>query len=212
MKRKAVVGIIVFLVVAVLLIIPSIASAFSSMAKQAGDAYKNVMENGDNSVVAAYKDNEITAAAVEYSRELLQFQQIQGKNDLSDREIIDNFALNMMMLEDAERRGITAEESEIEQMIASANETYNLPEGKEFFDEYCESAGITFEEYLEGLRELAPSLIIRQKLRDAIGREYCDQNGIEFTKINPPSEIGEAVDEYLDNLFEENKQYIKYYT
>lgn len=47
-------------------------------------------------------------------------------------------------------------------------------------DMFLIGAGITFDEYLQLLREDAPAVIAKQKLLDAVGMEYCDANGIEL--------------------------------
>ena len=47
-----------------------------------------------------------------------------------------------------------------------------------------------------------PHYILRQKLRDALGQEYCAQHGLEFTKVNPPQEMLDYLSRYLEGLLD----------
>ena len=81
---------------------------------------------------------------------------------------------------------------------------------------------ITFETALPSEAEFAgrirsygaeqlPRRMLRQRLRDTLGQEYCAQHGLEFTKVNPPEQMTKYVDQYLDNLLEAHRSEIKYY-
>lgn len=51
--------------------------------------------------------------------------------DVSDREIIDRIITNLIMLEEAEKRGLTATEEEVETFLAeNVYAAYEMPEGK----------------------------------------------------------------------------------
>lgn len=179
-----------------------------------GEFYRKAIEGQeiDKEVVAIYKENEILRSAVEYMRQMnvMRDKQEAARYE-TDRDIINRIIENMIIVEEAERRGLAATDAEIEEMIKAAKLTYEIPEGKKLLDSYCEGAGITIDEYYDILREQAPRTIARQKLRDEIGREYCKENGIEFTKINPPAEMVEAIDKYIAELFAANEKYIKYF-
>lgn len=166
----------------------------------------------DSEIAAVYKEQKIYISAIEYNRNMnFMRDETESKKNESDRNIVDSIIENMILMEEAERRGLAATDEEIEEMVKAAKITYDIPEGKKMLDQYCEGAGITIDEYFDILREQAPRTIARQKLKDEIGREYCREKGIEFTKNNPPVEMMEAIDQYIIKLFEENKQYIKYY-
>lgn len=79
-------------------------------------------------------------------------------------------------------------------------------------DQYCEGANITIEEYFDLLEEQAPRVIARQKLLDAVGKKYCEENDLTFTKVNPPAEMVEARDVYVDELLTKAAGEITYYT
>lgn len=70
----------------------------------------------------------------------------------------------------------------------------------------------TLEEYFELLEKQAPRAIARQKLLDAFGQEYCEENGLTFTKVNPPAEMVEAREAYVDELMTKAAGEITYYT
>lgn len=56
-----------------------------------------------------------------------------------------------------------------------------------------------------------PRIILRQKLRDTLGQEYCEQHGLEFTKVNPPQEMLDYVDNHLNGLLDTYRADITYY-
>lgn len=58
----------------------------------------------------------------------------------------------------------------------------------------------------------ATRAIARQKLLDAFGQEYCEENGLTFTKVNPPAEMVEAREAYVDELMTKAAGEITYYT
>ena len=71
--------------------------------------------------------------------------------------------------------------------------------------------GITTEQYFDMVAEQLPRRMLRQRLRDTLGQEYCAQHGLEVTKVNPPEQMTKYVDQYLDNLLEAHRSEIKYY-
>lgn len=54
-------------------------------------------------------------------------------------------------------------------------------------------------------------MILRQKLRDALGAEYCKEHGLSFTKVNPPEQMREYVQSYLDGLLDKYSAKITYF-
>jgi len=86
-----------------------------------------------------------------------------------------------------------------------------MPEGKAIIDEYCQSQGITFDQYIERLRQQAPATIVKAKLEEAVAREYCERNNIPFDALNPTNDVRQAIADYETGLWDENKKEIKYY-
>lgn len=58
---------------------------------------------------------------------------------------------------------------------------------------------------------MAPSILARRKLETALGEEYCREHGLEYTTVNPPKELTEAVDQAVDKLIQAQADEIHYY-
>lgn len=115
-----------------------------------------------------------------------------------------------MLVEEAENLGLAATDAKIEEMVDAVKAAYDIPEGKEIVDAYCAGAGISVETYFAIVRERAPRIIARQKLKDYVGQQYCMEHGIEFTKVNPPEEILTAEQDYMEELFASHSANITY--
>ena len=131
---------------------------------------------------------------------------------LSDREVVDDLLKNALLLEEAEARGLTPTQEEIEQYLQETVYTaYGLLEGKEQIDNYCASAGISFEEYVADLRGQAPRFLAKAKLKEVVMEEYCQAHGLPYDRMNPPQEAQEAVEAYQDQLLADHQGEITYY-
>lgn len=183
---------------------------------QIGEYLKNALSEdklpGGKEILAQYDGIPITAIWVEYNKNMnIMFDEETAAQRDTDYEVINKIVESMILQEEAQRLGLSATESEIEAMVDSAIRAYSLPQGKEMIDPYLEGADITFDEYLDMLREQAPRVIARQKLLDQIGRQYCEEHGMVFTKLNPPAEMIAAQDAYVADLFAQNKHKIVYF-
>lgn len=158
--------------------------------------------------VASYGGITITEFEVEYQRKL---GLLTSDESLTDMQIIDEMIKGQMVKHEAERLGLSATAEEIQAYMEAVKASYDYPEGKEIVDGYCEGAGITVEEYYSIVEENLPAIISKQKLRNEIGRQYCEEHGLEFTNINPPQEMLDAIEAYIDELFETHKGDIVYY-
>lgn len=166
----------------------------------------------DTTIIASYNGHNITADIIEYQRKMNVIRSTEtAKEYNTDIDVANRIIENIIIEEEAEKMGLTATDTEIEEMVANAIRAYSIPEGKAAMDAYCEGAGITLDKYLELLREQAPRVIARQKLKDAVGKQYCEENGLTFTKVNPPKEMLQAQDAYIEELFEKHKADIAYY-
>lgn len=172
---------------------------------------EEVAGNSDDNVAAEYHGREITASALELQRKTRMLLMDAPSDGYSDYELIHIIVEGMVMVEEAERLGLTVTQEEIDAMIQGQKDAYELPEFKAYLDDYCSNAEITLDEYYDMLAEIAPSYILKQKLRDEIGRQYCAENGLEFTKINPPQDMTDAIETYIEELFHEHKDEIVYY-
>ena len=159
-------------------------------------------------VVAEYKGQPILASQLAQWRESYR---LTGAQPPSDQELLRQLVENMVLEEEATRRGLAATQDEIDDMVQSVKDSYELPEGKEILDSYCKNAGITLEQYFDQVREVAPSILARRKLETALGQEYCQEHGLEYTTVNSPKELTEAVDQAVDKLIQAQADEIHYY-
>lgn len=159
-------------------------------------------------VLAKYKDTEITRSLVDHWKEV---KRQLGGGAVSDKDMVDEILVNTIMLDEAESRGLSVTQEEIDAMLQSQHDNYDaFEEIRTIIDDYCKEQDMTTEQYFAVLEEQIPRSILRQKLRDALGQEYCAEHGLEFTKVNPPQEMTDYVNAYLDGLLDTYSAYIKY--
>lgn len=159
-------------------------------------------------VLAKYKDTEITRSLVDHWKEV---KRQLGGGAVSDKDMVDEILVNTIMLDEAESRGLSVTQEEIDAMLQSQHDNYDaFEEIRTIIDDYCKEQDMTTEQYFAVLEEQIPRSILRQKLRDALGQEYCAEHGLEFTKVNPPQEMTDYVNAYLDGLLDSYSAYITY--
>lgn len=159
-------------------------------------------------VLAKYKDTEITRSLVDHWKEV---KRQLGGGAVSDRDMVDELLVNTIMLDEAESRGLSVTQEEIDAMLQSQHDNYDaFEEIRTIIDDYCKEQDMTTEQYFAVLEEQIPRSILRQKLRDALGEEYCAEHGLTFTKVNPPQEMTDYVNAYLDGLLDTYSAYITY--
>lgn len=159
-------------------------------------------------VVAEYKGQPILASQLAQWRESYR---LTGAQPPSDQELLRQLVENLVLEEEATRRGLAATQDEIDDMVQSVKDSYELPDGKEILDNYCKNAGITIEEYFDRIREVSHSILARRKLETALGQEYCQEHGLDYTTVNPPKELTEAVEQAIEELIQAQADEIHYY-
>ncbi len=94
------------------------------------------------------------------------------------------------MLDEAEQRGLSVTQEEVDAEMAGQRKNYEeYEEVRSYIQEWCTKMGITTEQYFDMVAEQLPRRMLRQRLRDTLGQEYCAQHGLEFTKVNPPEQM-----------------------
>ena len=185
--------------------------SLGSYQKQFRQTRENELQGtGERDVVASYKDFKVRKSSIEYAKKTDAMREEPIYKD--EQDIIDQLIIGQLLLEEADRRGIKASAEEVEDVLDQTEETYATPDGKQWIDDYCAGAGLTYEEYLNMLRDQVPRTITRRKVRDAIGQDYCKEHDIEFTKVNQPQEMVDAVNAYIDGLLEAAQPEIVYYS
>ena len=86
-----------------------------------------------------------------------------------------------------------------------------LPDGKSTLDEYLRTLGGSLGDYLDLVREQALEKLTRERVREALARDYCSEHGIDFDLDHLPEEASRAVGEKIDGLIESHRGEIEYY-
>lgn len=199
-------SIILFTVVCVVSLV-AILLACILLPRQGGDPTPTSSLSPEE-VVAEYKGQPILVSQLAQWRESYC---LTGAQPPSDPELLRQLVENLVLEEEAKRRGLAATQDEIDDMVQSVKDSYELPDGKEILDNYCKNAGITLEQYFDQVREVAPSILARRKLETALGEEYCREHGLEYTTVNPPKELTEAVEQAMEELIQAQADEIHYY-
>lgn len=189
-----------------------VAGSFLKKHLDATETNPNAMTvSSDDELAAVYHEKKILFSDIDYLKNMIGLAG-EDISKITDYEIVNRIAKGYIMIEEAKRLGVEATAEEITATVQTSQEAYEMyPETKKFLDEYCEGAGITIDQYFDLMEEDAYSTITKQKLKDEIGRQYCQENVLEFTKINPPQEMMDAIDAYLEDLFEQYRSEIVYY-
>lgn len=160
--------------------------------------------------LAEFQGEKVYRSDVE--NQMRSFPALGMENQKIEKEMLMEILQNMVLYQEAIRLGYAATQSEIDALVTNNKQTYDILEGKAMIDQYCANADITVDEYFAYLEAQVPRTIARQKLLDAVGKQYCDQHGLTFTKVNPPKEMTDAQDAYVTELFAQAQGEIIYYT
>lgn len=182
-----------------------------------GQRYRQAMEAGaaspSDALAATYDGTPILMSTVAYHQAMSVYESgNDGTEPFSNREVIDRLALNLMLLDEAANRGLSATQTEIDEMVQNMRDAYATSSGKTMLDSYCEGAGISIEDYFDQIRDQAPTAIARQKLSEAVRREYCEANGLSFDKDGTSQAASDAERSFEDALFQQNQDKIVYLT
>lgn len=205
-KRKIRLFVIALIVLA--LAIGGTAAGGVSQLSLFGKYFGDARTSDKNNVVATYGDHQVTQKEIDYHKAINS----EVSQNESDRDITNKIIAGYILLEEAEREGLAATDAEIDEMVAMTKEAYNTPEGKTMIDEYCNSAGITVDEYFDIIGEQAYDTITRQKLRNKFDEKYCEEYEIQYGNFSEETyaEITKAYNEYRDSLLESHKCEIAY--
>lgn len=180
-----------------------------SEAKEQDNA--DVAEFDESRLLAEFHGEKVYQADVEYYQNMNQLFSAGAGDTKTTQEILTEILQNMVLFDEAQRLGYAATQEEIDAMVENVKRFYSIPEGKEMIERYCEAANITVDAYFEYLEAQAPRVIARQKLLNAVGKEFCEEHGLTFTKVNPPEEMVAAREAYIAELFAQAKDEIIYY-
>lgn len=160
-------------------------------------------------VAATYGETQIRQSLVDYEKQNLQA--MNGHQTVTDREAAEQLLLNLAMLDEAEQLGLSVTQEEVDAAFAVQKQNYeNNDEVRQYIDDWCEQTGVTADDYFRAVQEQLSRVMLRQKLRDALGEAYCKEHGLTFTKVNPPAEMESYVQDYLDGLLKKYSSKITY--
>lgn len=160
----------------------------------------------DDPVLAVYHGFEVTESMVDYQKKMDAQRDPALRQNLTDKEIVDNILIGRMLLEEAEDLGLTATQEECDEMIASAKAAYALPDGKQMLDEWCADTGTTIDAYWAQLAAEAPDTISREKVRAYIKDSYRADHPDATDE-----EVEKAYAEYRTQLLQSHLDKITYY-
>lgn len=136
---------------------------------------------------------------------------MNGNQTVTDREAAEQLLLNLAMLDEAEQLGLSVTQEEVDAAFAVQKQNYeNNDEVHQYIDDWCEQTGVTADDYFRAVQEQLSRVMLRQKLHDALGEAYCKEHGLTFTKVNPPAEMENYVQDYLDGLLKKYSSKITY--
>ena len=164
----------------------------------------------DDPIIASYGETEIRQSLVDYEKQNLQT--LNGNREVTDREAAEQLLLNLAMLDEAAQLDLDVTQEEVDAAFAAQKQNYeSFDEVHQYIDDWCKQTGVTLEDYFSAVQEQLPRVILRQKLRNALGEAYCQTHGLSFTKVNPPAEMEAYVQNYLDGLLDKYSAKITYY-
>lgn len=174
-----------------------------------GCAEKEAAVQEADPVAATYGETQIRQSLVDYEKQNLQA--MNGNQTVTDREAAEQLLLNLAMLDEAEQLGLSVTQEEVDAAFAVQKQNYETnDEVRQYIDDWCEQTGVTIDDYFRAVQEQLSRVMLRQKLRDALGEAYCKEHGLTFTKVNPPAEMESYVQDYLDGLLQKYSSKITY--
>lgn len=142
--------------------------------RQLGKTMRETADTSDETrVIAQYGESVFTEKDVNLRLEMNRVTGGDMAEKDTEKEAVEQLAVGRMLLEEAEKRGLTATKEEIAQFLAGQKRAYEeSAEVKASLDEYCAGAGMTIEEYWALLEQYAPETVTRQKLKGEILESY----------------------------------------
>ena len=85
-------------------------------------------QTSDDPIVASYKDTQIHESLVAYEKQ--NQINVTGDKTVSDADALDQILLNLIMLDEAEQRGLSVTQEEVDAELAGQRKNYEEYEGK----------------------------------------------------------------------------------
>lgn len=93
-------------------------------------------QTSDDPIVASYKDTQIHESLVAYEKQ--NQINVTGDKTVSDADALDQILLNLIMLDEAEQRGLSVTQEEVDAELAGQRKNYEeYEEVRSYIEEWC---------------------------------------------------------------------------
>ena len=100
-----------------------------------GQAYAEASGRTDDPVIAAFKGTEIRQSRIDCEKQIMTV--MEGRTTAGDAQALNRRLRNLAMLEEAERRGLTVTQEEVNYELNGQRQLYADEEGvREMLDDY----------------------------------------------------------------------------
>ncbi len=131
------------------------------------------MTENSEEILATYNGNAVTKEMLDYQHSLAEYRTDKSYIDESDMDIINRILAGYIIIEEAEKAGLSATQEEISQMVSDAKNNYDsIPEIKSYLDEYCAAAKISIQQYFDAVEEQAFATITHLKYKNKFLEEF----------------------------------------
>lgn len=211
MKNKVLIsGVFLVLTVCCSIIIIA-ATQEETVPKVVGEIFQDSKENIDESVAAVYGDIEISMGTVEYYKSIAELT--GNEQYASDRNVVNMIVRNIVLVNEAEERGLTATEDEINAQISATKQWYEENDVvKKGIDDFCAGAGISVNEYYEIIQAQIPATIARAKLVNYFQQE-SENTMVVNSSINDSmnQNVQDIASQELDRIVSQELSKVVYY-
>lgn len=177
MSKKRVV-LLVAVIAAIIGLLVYAAANDASILRQYGISIREQKDKSDDTkVVASFREYDFTEKDINVRLAMNRATGGEMAEKDTTEEVVEQLVIGKLMLDEAEKMGLTATEEEVERELSNLKEGYNsTPEAKEMIDEYCAGAGITLEEYWAEIEQSMPDLVSRGKLQNAMYEAFLAEH------------------------------------
>ena len=138
-------------------------------------AAKTEPEADTDPVVARYRDTELRQSLVDYEKKNLSA--LSGGKEVRDRDAVDQLLVNLIMLDEAERLGLSVTQAEVDAEFAEKahNATYLLQQGERGYRAMWQQImRVSVEDLKKNLTEGDREYFKADVIRDKAVKFLCD--------------------------------------
>lgn len=210
MSKKRIVLLVAIIAAIIGLLVYAVADD-ASILRQYGISIREQKDKSDDTkVVASFREYDFTERDINVRLAMNRATGGEMAEKDTTEEVVEQLVIGKLMLDEAEKMGLTATDEEIASFISDQKEQYNsYPDLKKALDEYCAGAGITIEEHWAILEQSAPETVTRNKLTSALVEAYLADHPGEEPYNNP--ELTAYLNDYKARLLDQYRDEIIYH-